>query len=109
MMYMSSNYRLLLIFMVYIFTAGSLHGEAKVVYVTEGGSGSGDSWESSASLQGAFANLDYSTNDTQVFWVAGGNYFPSSSNDRTECFKINSHTNKPVKLLGGFNGTEDSA
>ncbi len=80
---------------------------AQVIYVSEGATGNGSSWQNaSGDLRASLA----SAQDGDEIWVSGGTYTPTTCSpcsfaDRDTRFVLP----KGVKLLGGFVGTEISA
>ena len=86
---------LLLLLCVFLFSSAS---EGATIYVKEGATGSGGSWENATgNLKAA---LDGATGG-DVLWVAKGTYKPHAT-DREASFVLKSG----VELYGGFNGTE---
>ncbi len=75
--------------------------EAKCIYVYQGASGDGSSWEYAyGDLQSA---LHRAVAGDEI-WVAAGIYYPTQQADRSVSFAIP----RGVKLFGGFDGTERS-
>jgi hypothetical protein len=75
---------------------------ADIIYVKEGGTGNGTSWDDpNGVLQWAIENANY--ND-QV-WVAEGTYYPDS-NGLTDPREASFAMKNGVAIYGGFNGTE---
>lgn len=72
------------------------------IYVNQnvsGGLQNGDSWANAYSdLQAALATAQYG----DEIWVAAGTYYPTTTLER----EISFHLRNGVRLLGGFNGTE---
>ena len=75
--------------------------EARRIYVYQGASGDGSSWQYAyGDLQSAL----YRAVAGDEIWVAAGIYYPTQTADRSSSFNIP----RGVKLFGGFNGTENS-
>jgi predicted outer membrane repeat protein len=74
-------------------------GDAAVIYVKQGGTGDGSSWDKAGSdLHAVLLNAK----SGQQIWVAQGTYVPSASGDRQAAFVLR----EGVELYGGFAGTE---
>ncbi len=74
---------------------------AEVIYVKQGATGTGTSWEN------ALGNLNFALAQAQAgdqIWVAKGTFSPTNKKDRTISFEIP----EGIQLIGGFFGTENS-
>jgi predicted outer membrane repeat protein len=74
-------------------------GDADVIYIKQGASGDGSSWDNASSdLHSVLLNAKTG----QQIWVAKGKYVPSTTGDRQAAFVLR----EGVELYGGFAGTE---
>jgi hypothetical protein len=93
---------ILLITVSFIFTACAANGigiVSKTIYVKDGSSGNGRSWEEAfGGLQDA---LEQASSGDEI-WVSAGIYYPTDGNDKSISFNLKEN----VTLYGGFNGTE---
>ncbi len=89
---------LLSLFVWTILAFGSLSGHAlaatDVLYVKQQATGDCSSWDNACDLQAALGKADRGDR----VWVSKGTYYPTSGNDRTATFQMESG----VKILGGF-------
>lgn len=85
--------------LIVAFLVSMITVQAQVIYVKQGATGDGTSWENATGNLSQV--LQRATNGTQV-WVAAGTYHPTDGTDRAASFQIPSG----VAVFGGFNGTE---
>lgn len=78
-----------------------LNLNANVIFVKQGGIGSGTSW---GDATGDLTSALLIAQPEDSIWVAQGVYFPTSQKDRRVAFTISSG----VKVFGGFSGKETS-
>ncbi|WP_346237617.1 choice-of-anchor Q domain-containing protein [Niabella insulamsoli] len=89
---------------LFVFNASSF---AQIIYVNESaiGANNGSSWtDAYQNLATALSAANASPAITEV-WVAGGTYYPSTTNNRDDFFNIKRNN---LQLYGGFAGNETS-
>ena len=93
-------------FLLSFFTLIVANLSAQIIYVTEGGTGNGTSWQDS---RGDLADILNNANPGTQIWVAEGTYFPTICSPCSEVVRdIPFEVKDSVALYGGFNGTESS-